>query len=1074
MKTRIINVFLIFSLIASLFLFVSNPTKTYAATIGNVDMAGDPTFDSDSIANSNSNQHRWLSYPGSRLSINPNPNNDVTVPAGPMNNLLSLNLGGWFGTATKVLNNTIQTQVAPIGGTAGSASSVNTTWSPYKISFNSQYNNPSGSGLSGYDFFYDSDSTIVRVMQVTGSAGIDLVLGGSVNGSGGAQWDGTNKVILVSDTSYYYAMQVVALSGSSLTPVQLVETPTFSGSTWSYKKTILSGEYLGVSFGIASASEGSSVAITRAKNAFSQPVATSLANTKSYMDGLLRQVPKPLVWGINSVNNSVDAFGVTPTQHKNAYYAAWTFLVSNYMKALPENSTSYNYPQVMTGKPSLWNNGHPANPGTAQWDSLMGYQMLSFIGNSTMKDIAWQSLQGLMSTVDAGGSIGGESLPARKAETAWILYKNTDNLTNLSNIYASVKNNLLWEEANPRWILPGVHDNPFEKDLLFAGSWTFDANYAIKIANALGLTSDVTLWQNKITTMQNNMRSWFFSNSPSINEYFFTDTLIKNTGKDSMIIPALGAPNLPSDMLSTLKNYFMSIHNPNRINDNFTDMKYPDANLTAYGLLDNSGQLQANQYIQATLRDAIRAGGFSEIIFDGGGVPANNGVNPGVFSAAHIVEFTWLSNNMRIDSGVPTAFTFNNSVVLAAPANFLTMENFKDVSLWPLQSNATITTSNGLATVTCLCVGLSYGHVDKSFSYNVDQYPKLTIKVNSVSSGSQWVIKVNNGSGDILLQDANSQTGDFTYDLKTLTNWSGLQNFKVILYVLNGSFTMSELSALQYEIDVFNSVANWNNPNSSNTSISTTNGIATVTLLSAPYGHNNRTVSYNVDDYPYIKIKVPQVSADGQWAFKVNDGSGDILLQAQTSATGEFAYNLKGITGWSGQKTFDLVIYIVGSSGSYVNLDYINTPVYALDNFNTSYFWSKTSLYRAASITTSGGIANIYVNSDQNQPYGSVSRTVELNVDRYRKLKINVPSLGTGAKWALKVNDGSSPDILLQGDTTQIGTYTYDLKSLTGWSGRKNFDIILFVIGTPLTYYNVNVDYLDIVDIVPTTPIIGG
>jgi hypothetical protein len=74
----------------------------------------------------------------------------------------------------------------------------------------------------------------------------------------------------------------------------------------------------------------------------------------------------------------------------------------------------------------------------------------------------------------------------------------------------------------------------------------------------------------------------------------------------------------------------------------------------AYGLLNRKAP-QARAFIEAVLRDCIRGGEFAEVLEldkrDGNGV-RGAGVKPSLFNALNIIEFTWLLNGVRYDSGI--------------------------------------------------------------------------------------------------------------------------------------------------------------------------------------------------------------------------------------------------------------------------------------------------------------------------------------------------------------------------------------------------------------------------------------
>ena len=149
----------------------------------------------------------------------------------------------------------------------------------------------------------------------------------------------------------------------------------------------------------------------------------------------------------------------------------------------------------------------------AQWDSVLGFQWLAYVA----PDAAWSAFRGLMSLVSAEGAISGESLPARKAQTAWILYSLTKDRSQLEEAYPEIRRNLLWEEKNPRWIYED-HNNPDQRDLEFTAAWIYDADFAMKISNEIGNKADVEMWKKMQTETVANSRAWFFSdpkrNSP--------------------------------------------------------------------------------------------------------------------------------------------------------------------------------------------------------------------------------------------------------------------------------------------------------------------------------------------------------------------------------------------------------------------------------------------------------------------------------------------------------------------------------------------------------------------------------
>ncbi len=1036
-----LSLFLVSILFVTMLMGVSFPGKASAATVGDVDLNGDPAFDSDSVSdNSNVDQTRWLSYPGSRFSLNANSIN-AYENVGPMETNLPLNMGGWIGTTWTNFQNTVNVQVAPIGGSYSNASSVSTMWYPYKITFNASYANP-GTTLTGYDFNVDANGSVIRVIQVNGTTAKQVQLSGMVNDTG-AVWDSTNRVVLVTGTNYYYAIRIVGLDGS-MNPIELTESASVNGSTWTFTKQYDSAGTLGVSFGFATSGEGSSVAISRARGCLDGSVTTTLSTVKSYFDTQLRKAPKPANYGITGASQQ----GVTADRHRRVYYKAWTFTISNLMNVLPENSFAYK--QVLCGKPSKWGSGDPSAPGSATWNSSMGIMSLVYI----MPDEAWNAYQGLISLIDPiTGQIPGESLPTRFAQVAWLLYQKTGDLTKLSGIYSNLKKHLLYAEQNPRWIhTPSGHDDPDERDMEFCNSFLWDAGFAAKIAQAVGESADISMWQEKRQTMLENMRTWFFPTPGVVFQYYYADTgeRLVNEDHESMRNVAMSVENLPVDMFVAIKELFFSRCEPNEPIGGQKTLKVVTGDLVAYGLIDKGEKQAAYNFIHSVLRDSVRAKNFADVLLN----PHNfTDVRPSAFGSTMVILFTWLANNMRIDSGMETAVNFGT----ITPKSSVVLEDFSAVGDWAA-SNASIGTAGGIGQITS---NATYGYAAKSMTYNIDALPYITIHVPEVGAGCSWSVKVNDGGSDINIALNSTGSGEYTFDLKNPTGWSGNKTFDIKLYAAGGTgkyFKVDYLNAersISPKVDNFYTIQDWTASNATIAASTTaySSKVAQVTCGNASYGYVSKSITKNIDVFPYISINVPEIGSGCAWSLKVNDGGGDIDLILNSTQTGVLTADLKGLTGWSGNKTFNVKLYAAGGNGKYFKVDNINVCASraVFDEFNSATDWTAAS---NATIGTSSGIATVTCTGSS---YGYVAKSATYNVSAYPKIIINVPEVGTGCAWSLKVNDGSG-DVDLVLNSATAGEFTCDLKSLTGWSGNKTFNVKLYTAGGSGKYFKA--DYI--------------
>jgi len=608
--------------------------SAWADTIGTLDLAGDPGFDSAKLAISPQPARRWLSAPGGRLCLNPSSPKDFAIA--PMAADLPLDLGAYAGTKVLRLPRVLTVRLISPGRHETPPPPVE-TWSPYQLAFTTRHSD--GAVIEGRDYFPDARASLARILHVKGATGSRLRLEGKTAATPKLRHTENGAVITISTEECHQALCFGNPSGGMAAPV-------LTDGAWSIEFPVTGNDAeITVGFGFATTDEGEDKAVENAAAVVSLPAADSLSAAKARMDKLLAKVPKPAVTGLAGD-------GISAQEHLQSYYMAWAFLFQSTIDPLPENA-AYPYPQMSLGKGALWAEGHPKCPATCGWESFLGIQWLAPID----PEFGWQAYQGIMSLVDAEGKLGGESLPSRKAQTAWVLFQQKADRERLSAVYPAIKRYLLWREKNPRWIY-GNNAAPDEKDIEFAASWSFDAGFAIQIAETLGITGDAGMWREKQKAMVSNMKSWFFRDPAELHQFFFADkgvhsTPQRNEVRPIMILSALATPDLPGDMQSRLVALFDKQFRRDAPNAGFNYTKYPDNQFTAIGLIE-SRHPQTRPFIEAVLRDSIRCGEFAETIEVKPGKPVMpGGVKPSLFTAINIIEFTWLLNGARFDGGRP-------------------------------------------------------------------------------------------------------------------------------------------------------------------------------------------------------------------------------------------------------------------------------------------------------------------------------------------------------------------------------------------------------------------------------------
>ncbi|GAA5028501.1 hypothetical protein [Actinopolymorpha pittospori] len=530
------------------------------------------------------------------------------------------------------------------------AERFSTTWRPEALEFSASY--AGGGAVRGRDQFHDAGS-LTRVLTVDGLGvgGASLQLAGRYVGQVSHEPD--RGVLTVSTDTFSYSICVGArrtveffASETDLRAGGPTVSPAPPSGYWSVRAPARDTTVVGVGFVYRGEDPGVSVA--RALAASEPAVAgRDLRRWRDYWNSVLARVPHPRDFALPAVA----ADGVTAEDVASTYYRAWHFLAANLLPAGPE--VGFSYPQVATGKPSMWNFGAPGSRPSASWDSLLGIQYLAYLD----ADAAWGAFQGLMSLVDESGKLGGESLPSRKAQTAWILSSVTGDQGRLAAIYADLRRYLLWAEANPRWIF-GDHDIPDERDAEFVASLIIDFGYAERIAAAVGADADIAFWRRHAADLTRDYLTWFFpttGTNRTLQYHYLDGSHADSAGNTLWVCTGLHLRNLPEGESRLLRDRFLAGFDPTATlaGWGFPDVKAPDVTFTAYGLLESGLTEQADVFVQANVRDIVRAGMFAEVYDDPPGGPVGTGVRPSMFGAVNLIDFVWLRNGYRADDGEP-------------------------------------------------------------------------------------------------------------------------------------------------------------------------------------------------------------------------------------------------------------------------------------------------------------------------------------------------------------------------------------------------------------------------------------
>jgi hypothetical protein len=600
---------------------------------------------SKDLTETDKHQRRDLSIPNSRIVLN-FYDFQTTLSAVEYSNRNTLPLNvGWLSTKKNSGSNSNKTwmnraipdilrlhkseNIKEIleDRSVGQAISSNTEWSPHALNFSGKYED--GTTLSGIDFFYDK-SIIIRKLYLPTSTEYF-----SFSGSYQGEIKIVKNRIIVDNNNIRYSI------GFS----QDIKKFKKSEKNWVLKlDKNKKKESVIISIAFAERGETEKDLLRKSqKPFFNDDVNEHLKIRESYWDTFLTKVPHPR----NFKFSKVDPNGVTPEQLKLAYYKSWVFIAQN---VLPADQELFPYPQIATGKASLWDMGEERAPFSAAWESFIGIQLYSYID----PELSWKAFKGLMSLVDEEGMLGGESLPSRKAQTAMILYAQTKDKNSLEEVYPALERYLNWRIKITHWVFNDILPTEETKDANFVFPALVDMEHMRNIALILGKTDNAEEWKQKHKKFSEKALEWFWKTPKSKPvQMYDIETGERKPGNTVWITPAFYV----NDLLSgDYKNSMV-----NRFDENFDSQlgfagfylpKYPDISYTVYGLLKHGMKDRALGMIEANLRDIVKA----NTVFAEQYVAKNfrpDGVRPSLFGASVVIDFVWLLNGYKYDRGHP-------------------------------------------------------------------------------------------------------------------------------------------------------------------------------------------------------------------------------------------------------------------------------------------------------------------------------------------------------------------------------------------------------------------------------------
>lgn len=534
----------------------------------------------------------WLTIPNSRLVVNPW---DVTQRAAydvpsSIAHRLPLNLAYHFGETPVRLPYFLAWDV-PIPKTA--------SWAPHRIV------------EGGITTFLPDESTVAQSARLTGP----VILKGYFS-NGDVRWE--ERALMLFAEGFYAAV-------------------TFSAPV----------RWLGVDSGIWSVEiksvEEIAVAIRFDSGRPNFDFREALAAREADWNNRLTKVPRPQDFTLHYIKRDV-----TPEALERMYYKAWVFTISNSLPPMLEND--FPYPQVSCGKASLWAEGHPKCAPSAQWESFVAMQLMAWVD----PELAWNSFEGMMSLVDEEGTLGGEGLPSRHVQTAWVLYALTGDKDRLRRVYPAMKRMLIWKASDPRWIFK-EQTPPGLKDAEFVVHALMDMFWARRICEVLDMPEEIGFWNGWIDRLKQDYRRWFWETPGGSPNFTYHEELGRRSGdRHSWCLSGLGLPEIALGELQkqSLLELFRSMLDENVPFLVFGLNKFPQCNFAMVGLWQYGRPEEVVKMAEGAMTAVTMAGEFAECYGDT--FPAFVwGVTPSMFGAASMIDSALWHNGILIGDGLP-------------------------------------------------------------------------------------------------------------------------------------------------------------------------------------------------------------------------------------------------------------------------------------------------------------------------------------------------------------------------------------------------------------------------------------
>ena len=360
----------------------------------------------------------------------------------------------------------------------------------------------------------------------------------------------------------------------------------------------------------------------------------------------------------------------------------------------------------------------------------------------------------------------------------------------------------------------------------------------------------------------------------------------------------------------------------------------------------------------------------------------------------------------------------------------------------------------------------SFGKAEsESITVDLNTYPELVVTSTAVDIGATYTIGIQEQEGSWSYQDvivAVSQPGTQIVNIPAVMGWSGTKTFSITIWIggegKSATFDAITLQKANSPVwqDNFNQMKKtWNPISAAWTDINGPTATLTENNPSDSFGKTeSESITVNLNDISELVVEATNVATGANYSVGVQEEGGSYAyfnLITNVNQPGTQILNIAAGTGWSGTKTFKIVIWVGGEAGSATfNLVALRKaemmPAWQ-EHFDTI----KSTWYQmGAAWTDANGSLAVLTENSPSESYGKTeSEAITLNLNDYPDLTITSAAIDAGANYSVGIQEqgGAAAYRTIISSVTQPGTQVINVAREMGWTGTKTFRIVIWVGG---------------------------